>query len=61
MSTWFWISYGFQNGQIIEIMVVRDSKLVGNIPINFFFKDFTLCQLYIVLHGLFGYQKNEKH
>jgi hypothetical protein len=38
-------------------MVVRDSNLVGNIPIKEYFKDFTLCKLYIILHGLFGHQK----
>jgi hypothetical protein len=38
-------------------MVVRDSNLVGNIPIKENFKDFTLCQLYIILHGHFGHKK----
>lgn len=41
-------------------MVVRDSNLVGNIPIKENFTDFTLCQLYIIFHELFGHKKQWK-
>jgi hypothetical protein len=42
-------------------MVVRDSNLVGNIPIKENSKDLTLCQLYIIFHGLFLSSKTMKN